>query len=57
MTIVLVPCNSPVSVPIPISPLPGCGAGLMDGGCTVIVVGNQVEYVPPTHDSYHLTVV
>jgi hypothetical protein len=23
----------------------------------VIVVGNQVEYVPPTHDSYHLTVV
>jgi hypothetical protein len=22
-----------------------------------MVVGNQVEYVPPTHDSYHLTVV
>jgi hypothetical protein len=42
---------------MPISPLPGRGAGLIDAGRTSMVVGNQVEYVPPTHDSYHLTVV
>jgi hypothetical protein len=57
ITVVWVTPSSPVSVPMPTSPLPGRGAGLIGAGWTSMVVGNQVEYVPPTHDSYHFTVV
>jgi hypothetical protein len=47
----------PVIEPMPISPLPGGGGVGGSLWMTVMTVGNQVEYVPPTHDSYHFVVV
>jgi hypothetical protein len=47
----------PVIEPNPISPLPGGSGGGGSLWITVMTVGNQVEYVPPTHDSYHFVVV